>query len=163
MTLGIKALLWVILACFSGVLYHLGGCGKGGDKMYPRLPKWLWGKVNGKLRDWSCSLCLIACLWLFKGFSWLYFPTFILSWFGLSAYWKFGKVDMKWWNWAMHGLFCGLAALPLIWCGVSMVGILIRSLLCAITMTCVSEFSEDVRYEEFMRGVTFTLYSVFLI
>ncbi len=148
MPTAIKIALFIALSALSGRFYRMGGED---------------GSWHGKERDWGCSLCLIACLWLFNGWSWLYFPTFLFSWLALSAYWKGKAVDMKWHHWAMHGAGCGLAALPLIWAGVTIQQIVYRAVFCCIAMTAVSEFSDDVEYEEFMRGAIFTSSVVFLI
>jgi len=63
----------------------------------------------------------------------------------------------------MHGLFCGLAALPLCFIGLELYRVLYRVLFCAIAMTAVSEFSENVKYEEWCRGMIFTGSVVFLL
>jgi len=145
-------ILICLLSILSGVFYHLGGIGKP----YPT-----------KLRDWGCPACFIVCLYLTAGRFTLqvalcYLATFLLSWAALSTYYKKG-IDCKWQNWFFHGLGCGLAALPLIWVGVSTLDILSRSLFLVASMTLVSEFSESVWYEEFMRGFIFTASMVFLI
>lgn len=146
----LKIGLWVILALFSGLLYRLGGIGKP----YPT-----------KLRDCGCAACLVACLWLW-GIKLTLLSgllTFCLSWAALSSYWKGKATDMKWWNWALHGLGCGLAALPLVLTNIPLVNILCRVTFCAVTMTAVSEVSDSVWYEEFWRGFIVTASAVFLI
>jgi hypothetical protein len=141
-------LVVIILSILSGWLYRAGGIGKP----YPT-----------KLRDIGCSLCLIASLYLFKGLQWAYLPVFALSWGALASYWKGKAVDMKWWNWGLHGLGCGLAALPVIFLGISWYQIGLRTLFCTVAMTAISEASKDVFVEEFGRGFIFCASVIFLI
>jgi hypothetical protein len=146
-------LLYGMLSLLSGWLYRRGGSDKS------------W---HGKERDWGCPLCLLTCLfWLTSKQVTVvtllaYIATGLTSWGALSTYWKKGE-DCKWHHWALHGLFCGLAALPMIWCGINMFSILYRSLFLAVTYTTVSEFSENVVYEEMMRGFLFTASVIFLV
>lgn len=147
MPITLKIAIFCALSLISGVCYHWGGSDK------------TW---HGKERDIGCSACLIACLWLFRGFSWIYLPVFGLSWSALSCYWKGKAVDMRWWNWALHGLGCGLATLPLL-PYIPINNLLCWVIFCTLAMTAVSEFSNNATFEEGMRGLIFTGSSVFLI
>lgn len=144
----LKIIAFIALSLASGILYRLGGIGK---------------PYSTKSRDWGCPLCLITCLWLFKGWHWSYLLVLGLSWGALSSYWKGKAVDMKWWNWALHGAGCGIAGFPLLWAGISFYSILYRTLYCAQAMVAVSEISENVWYEEIIRGIVFCATVVFLI
>jgi hypothetical protein len=102
---------------------------------------------------------LVASLWLFRGPSWWYILVFGLSWVTLSSYWKGKAIDMKWYHWAFHGLGCGLATLPL---GFPL-GAAYRAVFCTAAIIAVSEFSDDVVYEEFWRGFVFVGSAIFLL
>lgn len=149
-------ILYIILCICSSWLYRRGGS----DKSY-----------HGKERDLGVSLCLIACLWLFKGWTWLYIPVFGLSWVSLSMYHKWlnpffdkPKSDCFWFNWTTHGQGIGYAVMPLVFLpSISLSSILARVVFLAISMTLVSEYSENVEYEENMRGFLACASIVFLI
>ena len=142
----VKLLAVLCFSLLSGWLYRRGGSDK------------TW---HGKERDWGVSLCTILCIAAYKGWTWWYIPLFLTSWGALSTYWK-KSGDCKWYHWFAHGAGIGLAAFPLLWYGVSWQAIVTRTVFCAVAMTAVSEWSDRVEYEEFMRGFIATASVVFL-
>lgn len=138
--------MWVtiLIACIvSGILYRLGGIGK---------------PFNTKFRDAGCPSVLLILTWLVFGFSWsywwLYLIAFGLSWGALTTYWDnlFGY-DNFW----FHGFMCGVAGIPLIWCGVPWWIVVSRIAICAVGMGLWSKLIGWDDLEEFGRGVFFII------
>lgn len=147
-------LVVLIASVVSGILYRLGGAGEDVWKKHQYLPKWFF---NSKWRDAGCPLVSLAVLWYLKGFIlanwWAYLVMFGLGWAACSTYWDFIFGYDNFW---IHGLFCGLAVLPLAWCGMPWWAIAARSLICAVLMGAWSlAWKWDVA-EEWGRGFIFT-------
>jgi len=88
-----------------------------------------------------------------------YAISFVLHWGAISTYHKwlnrfFGKprCDSFWFNWLAHGLFIGLAAIPLAWTGISWWLILIRAIVLGVTTMIWSEIISSDVWEEMGRG-----------
>lgn len=138
----IKLLVFLLCIFSSAWLYRAGGKGK---------------PHNTKYRDIGCPLVLLGLVIVFFGlkmtFWWAYVLTFGLSWGALTTYWDF---LFGYDNFYMHGLGCGLAALPL--CMVIPWWIvLLRAINCMVGMGLWSKFiSNDVK-EESGKGVLFII------
>ena len=140
-------LLTLILSIISGTCYRMGGS----------------AKFNTKYRDLGCPLIALILLWLLGGLG-LQSPilpkiALILTSYGLmfgslTTYWDFitGKD-----NFYLHGLFCGLAFIPLHWTGLSWWVIGIRAIVCAIGMGLWSAWQGNDIKEEFGRGFILTV------
>ena len=136
----------IIGSIISGVLYRLGG----------------WSKGNTKFRDLGCPTVALVALWLVVGFKssywWAYLLTFLFS-FGALCTYRYGLPKPKdyTWHYYLHGFMCGLAGLPLIWCGVPLVIILSRIVIVTIGMGFFSNLIDKDWLEEGIRGVLFIL------
>lgn len=136
-------ILIVLVACIlSAILYRMGG-----SDIY-----------DTKWRDIGCSLVFLTMISLIYGVNitmwYLYFIAFGLSWGALSTYWDwlFGYD-----NFYMHGLGCGLAMLPLIWCGIPWWVIVARIVICTLGMGWWSAKEDNAVKEELGRGVFYIL------
>lgn len=139
-------LIKILIACIlSGILYRMGGKGK---------------PYNTKYRDLGCPAVLIVLILLTFGIQLtvvnlsLLLLTFGLNFAALTTYWDsvFGYD-----NHFAHGLGCGLAGIPLIWCGVPLVIILSRIVIATLGMGLWSKYTKNDVKEEFGRGVLFIL------
>ena len=134
-------LLYILLASIlSAILYRIGGA-KG---------------YNTKYRDLGCPFVLLILICILFGFYlhmwWLYLLFILLSMGALSTYWdKLFGCD----NFYAHGLGCGLATLPLIWCGVPWWVLTIRLIVCTVGMGVWSKLVGNDVAEECGRGVIF--------
>jgi len=144
-----RILIILILSIISGACYRLGGAAKKGNSLdFAR---------NTKTRDAGCPLVLLAVVWALWGFQghnwWVYVITFGLSWSTLTTYWDF---VYGYDNYYVHGLMCGLAALPL--CLIIPPWIIVlRIAICTFGMGIWSERVNDDVIEEVGRGVLFIL------
>ena len=142
-----KKLKVFIISIIAGILYHLGGTGG------------TWWK-NTKVRDLGVSFCCLGIMLLLGySFSWPLVLSTLLLFSALTTYWKkinrfFGDTDENchYYNWFIHGLFCGLAYLPMYFTEVSIWLIFTRSVLLAIFIGAWSEVIDKVSWEEFGRG-----------
>lgn len=136
-------ILWVFaLSIIGGIFYRLGG--KEG--------------YDTKFRDLGVPLVAIAtCLLI--GIK-LNLALFLLKYgllFGaLTTYRYFlpKPTDYSWYHYALHGLFIGLSAMPLIWCGVHWWVIILRAIILAGFMAIWSKLSSWDDLEEGVRGVS---------
>lgn len=135
-------ILWtILLSTGAGILYRLGGSGYG----------------HTKARDFGVPL--IATIWLMlftRWHIWSLVAHFGLLFGALTSYHYFlpnpEDEGPKAINWALHGFFCGLATIPLLWCGIAWWWIIARALILAGTMTAWSlAWNWDVA-EEWGRG-----------
>lgn len=149
-------MIWIIAACIlSAVVYRAGGMSKEDTAKPIWIPKFI---RNSWTRDWICPLIALIALWLLDGFKLSYWWAYLLFWGlsggALSTYWDWlFKED----NFYAHGLGCGLAGIPLLWCGVPWEIIVLRSIICTIGMGVWSEFESKALREELGRGVVFIL------
>lgn len=133
-----KILLWLIASCICGIIYRLGGIGK---------------PFSTKYRDLGCSFITLIFLWILVGFKlslwWVYLLFFLLTFGALTTYydWLFKKD-----NFYFHGLGIGLASLPLIWCGIFWLNILVRCIALSILMGLWSDKITNDTLEEGGRG-----------
>ena len=140
---------WIIgISLVCSALYRLGGLG---------------GFKGAKLlRRTGCSFCFFWALWALQGLNWAYWWAYALC-FGLTAgamstYNDWLAPDHSsenWLCWLVTGLFYGLAALPLIWTGITWYSILLRSLLLAGSITWLRERTGNVWKEELGTGFLF--------
>jgi hypothetical protein len=141
-----KVLILLICSALSAVLYRMGG-----DEEY-----------NTKFRDFGVPVCSYAALLIFWHptgiIGWLMVVVSFLALFGsLTTYWKKKGSDAMWWNWALTGLFYGLAAFPLLWAGLHWWAIGLRAIALVVTITAWSESQGDVVWEERGRGALVTI------
>lgn len=149
-----KVILWLGLSIASAIAYHLGG--KGGFK-------------GAKLiRRVGCSLLALGLFWDYRallglqglnlGHWWAYCLFIILNYMALSTYWDIltqlwrGNEDEYWENWFLTGCGYGLAAIPLLWCGVALWAIIGRAIFLAITIMWLRERTGKVEIEELGSG-----------
>ena len=129
----------ILLAILSGVLYRLGGWGKG-HKLFRRL---------------GCPIVSLSALCGLMNFNWwAYLLTFGLSIGAVSSYW--GIDEKKWGYWA-HGLGLSLALLPIALVTKQFLGFGLRCLVLTSLMTVWSEYSSIDYIEEFGRGALIIL------
>ncbi len=142
----------VIGIVISGILYRAGGMSKNITTKPIWMPIFMRRSI---VRDIGCSVTLLITLWLIIGFNinnwWIYLSTFILSWGALSIYWDniFGYD-----NFYVHGLGCGLAALPLIFI-IPWWMVIIRLIVCTLGMGMWSRYQKNDVKEEMGRGMLF--------
>jgi hypothetical protein len=79
---------------------------------------------------------------------------YILSGAALSTYWDFLFGYDNYW---VHGFFCGLAGVPLIWAGIPWPLIVGRLIICTVGMGLWSKLVGKDYVEEMGRGVFFIL------
>ena len=135
-------LLIIALIIIGAILYWRGGQGK---KLYRRV---------------GTNLCAISIFCLLNPSMqvwWYLIPlTILIQYLCLSTYWKFNLPDVLWYHWIITGLMYGLSALPLLWGGASMIGFILRTVVLLIGTVWVSERSNKVFVEEFLRGFLFS-------
>ena len=150
-----------LYTALSAICYRAGGLGKEEKSWIPILMR------RTLVRDWLCPLCGLVMIspWLNKPqtkecVNIAVLLYFLFSWGALSTYWKkiFGYSSFY-----MHGLMCGLAAIPLHWLGVSWYGILASSLFSCILMGWISEKTGNADREELGRGAVFALSKLLLL
>ncbi len=141
----IKLLVCILVSCFSGILYRLGGKGK---------------PFNTKYRDFGTPLCGMGVLVLYYKpltfFSWVMW----LVWFGLAfasmtTYWDKLFKDKD--NFYMHGFMAGLSAFPLFWTGIHWYAILIGAIICGALMGIWSKKISQDWLEESGRGFIYCI------
>ena len=142
--------LWILgLSILSGALYHISG--KGGFKGAKLLRRLL------------CPLLALGLFFTLKTpqirHIWAYLAFLVLNYGALSTYHDYLAPDgssENWICWIMTGLCYGLAALPLIWCGVHWYLIIARAVILAITIMWLRERTGKVFKEEFFSGLLYT-------
>lgn len=140
-----KIILWLGLSIASGIVYRVTGKGGfKGAKLFRRI---------------LCPLLFLALFCALKSpkFAYIlpYLATFGLSTMALSTYNDYLAPDgssENWLCWLVTGLFYGLSALPLIWCGVHWYSIVARALFLAITIMWLRERTGKVFWEEIGSG-----------
>ena len=132
-------IMWVIgISILSGICYRIGG--KGGFKGAKLIRR---------------VLCPLLALSLFLALKtpqirhiWGYLAFLILNYGALSTYHDYVGFDC----WILTGLFYGLAAIPLLWCGVAFWTIIGRAIFLAITIMWLRERTGKVEIEEVGSG-----------
>lgn len=125
----IKLLVFLAACSFSALFYRLGGTSAG--------TKW---------RDVGCPFILLVTVVTLFGFSltqwWIYPIVFFLSMGALSTYRYFlpKPKDYLWYHYSFHGLMCGLAGIPLLWCGVPLWVLILRTIVLTLGMGVWSMF-----------------------
>ncbi len=145
--IALKLLAYVALCALSGWFYFLGG--QGG----------VWWK-NTRVRDLGCSALAMLALWILGLEHWTMILTFFALWGALATYNKwFGKLifnrphnDVFWEEWAITGLFYGLAFLPVAIAKGCVPQCLIYSLALAVATCLWSEAMTEVKSEAEGRG-----------
>lgn len=158
----VKIALVFLLAFIAGLFYRLGGSAKNG--------KWNDFLKNTKTRDAGCPLLALIALWLLVGFQlsywWAYLLTFGLSWGVMTTYFSFlikPEDDVTAIEWAVTGLFYGVAAFPLIWAGIHWYAIAGRSVALAVAIMWLRERTGKIFKEEKGSGVLYVLSTFILI
>jgi hypothetical protein len=138
-----RILYTIALAAASGVLNRMGGAA-GWDT------KW---------RDAGVPLCSVAFFTMWYGWSWFLIAVIPLQWASLSSYryWMPKPKDYGFKHYALHGFFCGCAALPVavytghwwLW--------LARAVVIGLLVGAWSRFASKDIVEEFGRGVIILL------
>lgn len=136
-----KAIFWMVLSLASGVIYYIAGIGGfKGAKLIRRL---------------GCSLLALGLFLALYGLNlaywWAYLLFLGLNWAALSTYHDYTGYD----NWVLTGLFYGLAALPLIWCGVHWYLIIVRAIFLALSIWWLRSRTGKVFKEEFFSGLLY--------
>jgi hypothetical protein len=150
-------ILVIVLACIvSAILYRAGGMGKEATAEPKWIPIWL---RKSWVRDWLLPGVLLSSLFSLLGpFSFLSLGMvllfYILSGAALSTYWDFLFGYDNYW---VHGFFCGLAGVPLIWAGIPWPLIVGRLIICTVGMGLWSKLVGKDYVEEMGRGVFFIL------
>ena len=142
--MAVKLAIWLIFSIGSAILYWLGG------------RNW----ANKAFRRFGCPLVIYGYLWLispYKNLKWAIFApiAYILTALALSTYHDYLAPDgssENWLCWLVTGFVYGLAAFPFIWCGVSMVAIVIRTIVLGLLTMGWSLIWQDVNTEESGRG-----------
>jgi hypothetical protein len=139
----------IVLAFISSWLYRRGGSSSG----------------NTKIRDLSIPLVTLTYLWFLGSSSkftpfplkiGLFLGAFLLMFGSLTTYWDWLFKDKD--NLYFHGIGVGLAAFPLIWCGIPWYGIIGRTILLSLSFGLINKYvnkwliphSDEV--EEYSRG-----------
>lgn len=151
----------VILSIISGVFGRLGGRAKDGA--------WYDFASKSWVRDWICPLIALIALWLLVGFKfsycWVYLLIYGLTGLSLTTYYDsiFGY-DNHW----FAGFSCGLAFLPMAWCGVIWYMVIGRAVALALTWGLLNKYMPKKLFvwrgdiaNEFLRyfSIVFSLFS----
>jgi len=142
------------LAILSSILYRASGHGGfKGAKLLRRI---------------GCAIIFLTAFWIWKGFALAnyiyYFITFILSFLALSTYndWLTNDGSETWLCWIVTGLLYSLSSLPLIWCGASIYGFILRTVTLALLITWIREKTSNVWIEELSSGFLYVMTVAFL-
>ena len=137
----IKLVIILGASILSGILYYIGGQGKIAH--------------SKAVRRFGCSLLFLALFIALKGVSALqmayilpYTLTYILNAIALSTYHDYIGYDC-WW---LTGAGYGLAAIPLLWCGIALWAIIGRAIFLALTIWWLRSRTGKVFIEEFFSG-----------
>ncbi len=132
-----KIYAWLVFSLLSGGLCYLGG---QKNKLWRRL---------------GCSLTALALYIILAGFNlsfwYAYLLFIILNWIALSTYHDYVGYDC-WW---LTGLFYGLAAIPLLWCGVALWTIIGRAIFLALSIWWLRTKTGKVEIEELGSGLLY--------
>jgi len=115
-------------------------------------------RYSKKWRRFGCAIVTTGALFLFLSPHWTFAIHLILLYAFLTTYHDYlnnGKEN--WLCWLVTGICYGLAALPLIWAGVSPYSILIRSVVLGVTTMLWSEWRDNAVEEELGRGALIML------
>lgn len=137
--------MWLTLSCslVTSILYHAGGLSQE-EKYW--IPSWL---RHSWVRDWLCPLFCLLPFFIHHP-SWLFIPAYGLMGAAFSTYWdKLFKNDNFW----FAGFMVGMAALPLVFCGLPWWMFIIRSLAIGIWWGFWSEVIGNDHLEEHGRGL----------
>jgi len=141
----------ICLSVLSAVLYRAGGMGKeetAEPKWIPMFLRHSW------IRDWLCPLLVYGSLCIF----WL--PLSVLGWLLLAvSYALLGGALTTYWdelfgfdNFWFSGFMCGVAAVPLCFCGFPFYIVLVRAIVLAVLWGAwCAIFNKDTT-EEYGRG-----------
>lgn len=134
-------LLSILGSIFSSICYHAGGL----DQTEPYwIPKWM---RQSWVRDWICPFFCLLPLFI-QHPSWWFVPAYGLMGAAFSAYWKY-KGNTNFW---VSGLFVGLAAFPLLFCGFVWWLLLCRAIFIALWWGFWSAVIGNDHIEEHGRG-----------
>ncbi len=133
-------IFWIIgLSILSGLLYYAGG------------------QINKLFRRIGCPLCVLGVTYALFGwrssFLWAFPLIFVLSYGAMSTYNDWIGYDCFW----LTGLFYGLAAIPLLWCGVALWAIIGRVIFLALSIWWLRSKTGKVFKEEFFSGLLYCI------
>jgi hypothetical protein len=140
-----ETLLIILFSVFCGLFYRLGGKGR---------------PFNTKYRDFGtpfCALIILLTNWHPVNITgWVTVILFFgLSFASMTTYHDYLAPDGKGENWAcwlMTGFCYGLSAFPLVWAGIHLYAVCIRTVLLAFLTMWWSEKIDTDWLEEFGRG-----------
>lgn len=158
----IKIAIWVLATILSAVFYRAGGQGKEETERPKWIPKWL---RRSWVRDWLCPLFVYGSLCLFL------LPLHLLQWipfvisYGLlgGALTTYLDSIFGYDNFWASGFLCGLSSIPLVFCGISIWLILIRSIVLAIGWGLWCKYQSIDYIEEMGRGSLLVLTTPILL
>jgi len=154
------AIVTVICALISAVLYRLGGMSVAEAQQYP---PWKWfppALVNTKARDIGCAAVSVAWFGLLYQFpagtpGWqiglAYFFCFLATFGALTTYWDF---LFGYDNFYFHGFMIGVAKIFFAVFSGAWLAWGIQCIACAVIMGMISQFFSNVYVEECGRGAT---------
>jgi hypothetical protein len=94
---------------------------------------------------------------LIDGFSWWLVLAYLLLVACVSTYWDWlFKYDNFWFS----GLMCGLAGIPLLFCGYPLWAILTRAALISVSWWLITSLSDNDFFEEYGRGFSLSFASI---
>lgn len=131
----------ILSSILSAFLYRMGG-----SQYYHTL----W-------RDAGCALVSTLLIGYLISWHWTLILVFGLTWASLTTYWKFGKVNAKWYHWLFTGIGYSLATLPLIIAEGHWLGFASRTIILSGATMIWSELNGNAVHEEMGRGALITL------
>lgn len=147
-------LIIFIASCVSSVFYRAGGM----SKELSAEPRWIPMFMRNTLwRDCGCSAINCALAGYLLAWSWTLVICFGLSWGALSIYWKFGRIDSKWYNWLTTGIFYSVAMLPYVIAEDLWLGFISRTIILGTLTMIWSELVTNDVQEELGRGALLVL------
>lgn len=151
----INFVIWLVLSIITMILYRAGGMGRDADAKPVWMPMWMRYPWIRRVIIPFVSLGYLLMMWRpVNAFGWwMFLPAIGLNSASLSTYWDelFGY-DNHW----FHGFACGLSLFPLCLAGLPWIGMLIRSLVCAVAMGVWSRIISKDTLEEYGRGFIHT-------
>ncbi len=160
--MAIKIIVGVIATILSALCYRAGGMGKEDEAKPKWIPKWL---RKSWVRDWLCPAFVYGSLLLF------WQPVLWWEWCWLIiCYPLLGGALSTYWDWLFGfdnfwfaGFMCGIAAFPLIFCGMAGSFILLRAVILAVLWGVWSLLWTEDYVEEMGRGVFLVLTMLLLL
>ena len=105
-----------------------------------------------KIRDAGLPSCMLIYMALAHHWNWWLLLCFGLMWGSQTSYFKFGQLDVKWWNWIICGLAFSFCMLPYSWATSQWLGFGLRTLVVTSFTVGWCEFVGNDVAEELGRG-----------